>query len=61
MLGAALYIVSYKWNIDKIRLAGCQDRRELATKIWARRENGRVYQVKCKLQSFLLLQIKVLV
>ena len=41
MLGAALYVASYKWNIDKIRLAGCQDRRELATKIWARRGRER--------------------
>ena len=37
MLRAALYIASYKWNIDKIRLAGCQDRRELTQKIWAKR------------------------
>ena len=31
MLRAALYIASYKWNIDKIRL-GCQDHRELTQK-----------------------------
>ena len=31
------YIASYKWNIDKIRLAGCQERRELTQKIWAKR------------------------
>ena len=36
MLRAALYIASYKRNINKIRLAGCQDRRELTPKIWAR-------------------------
>ena len=41
MLRAALYIASYKWNIDKIRLAGCQDHRELATKTWARRGERR--------------------
>ena len=34
MLCAALYIASYKQNIDKTRLAGCQDRRELTPKIW---------------------------
>ena len=28
MLRVALYIASYKWNIDKIRLAACQDRRK---------------------------------
>ena len=28
MLRAALYIASYKWNIDKMKLAGCQDRRD---------------------------------
>ena len=33
MLRAALYIASYKWNIDKIRLAACQDCRELTTTI----------------------------
>ena len=32
MLRAALYIASYKRNIDKTRLAGCQDRRELTPK-----------------------------
>ena len=32
MLQATLYIASYKWNIDKIRLAGSQDRRELKQK-----------------------------
>ena len=32
MLRAALYIAPYKWNIDKIRLAGCQDHRELTQK-----------------------------
>ena len=32
MFRAALYIASYKWNIDEIRLAGCQDRRELMKK-----------------------------
>ena len=37
MLRAALYIASYKRNIDKTRLAGCQDRQELTPKIWARR------------------------
>ena len=37
MLRVALYIASYKWNIDKIRLAAFQDRRELMPKIWARR------------------------
>ena len=37
MLRAALYIASYKWNMDKIRLAACQDRRELTQKIWAKR------------------------
>ena len=31
MLRATLYIASYKWNIDKIRL-GCQDHRELTQK-----------------------------
>ena len=46
MLGAALYIASYKWNIDKIRLAGCQDRRELAIKIWARRGERMVEFLK---------------
>ena len=34
---------SYKWNIDKIRLAACQDRRELTPKIWARRRERTVY------------------
>ena len=38
MLRATLYIASYKWNIDKIRLSVCQDRQELTTTIWARRE-----------------------
>ena len=33
MLRAALYIASVKWNIDKVRLAGCQDRRELMQNI----------------------------
>ena len=37
MLRAALYIASYKWNTDKIRLADCQDGQELTPKIWARR------------------------
>ena len=32
MLRVDLYIASYKWNIDKIRLAGSQDRRELTPK-----------------------------
>ena len=32
MLRAAVYIASYKQNIDKTRLAGCQDRRELTPK-----------------------------
>ena len=32
MFRAALYIASYKWNIYKIRLAGCQDRRQLTPK-----------------------------
>ena len=41
MLSAALYIASYKRNIDKTRLAGCQDRQELTPKIWARREQER--------------------
>ena len=41
MLRAALYIASYKRNIDKTRLTGCQDRRELTPKIWARREQER--------------------
>ena len=41
MLRAALYIASYKRNIDKTRLAGCQDRRELTPKIWERREQER--------------------
>ena len=41
MLRAALYIASYKWNINKIRLAGCQDRRELTQKIWANEERER--------------------
>ena len=42
MLRASLYIASYKWNIDKIRLASCQDRRELTPQIWARREQERL-------------------
>ena len=50
MLGAVLYIASYKWNIDKIRLAGwlagCQDRRELAIKTWARRGERTVEFLK---------------
>ena len=46
MIGAALYIASYKWNIDKIMLAGCQDPRELATKIWARRGERTVEFLK---------------
>ena len=37
MLRAALYIASYKRNIDKTRLPGCPDHRELTPKIWARR------------------------
>ena len=41
MLRVALYIASYKWNIDKIRLAACQDRRKLTPKIWARRRERR--------------------
>ena len=41
MLRAALYIASYERNIDKTRLAGCQDRRELTPKIWARRGDKR--------------------
>ena len=41
MLRVALYIASYKWNIDKIRLAACQDRRKLTPKIRARRREGR--------------------
>ena len=41
MLRAALYIASYKRNIHKIRLAGCQDRRELTPKIWADGEQER--------------------
>ena len=36
MVRTSLYIASYRWNIDKIRLAGwlagCQDRRELTPK-----------------------------
>ena len=58
MLRAALYIASYKWNIDKIEPAGCQDRPRIGAKNMGktRRENGRVSQVKWKLQSFLLLQ-----
>ena len=32
MLRAALYIAFYKWNIDKLRLAGCQDCQELTQK-----------------------------
>ena len=36
MLRAALYMASYKRNIDKTRLGGCQDRRELTPIIWAR-------------------------
>ena len=41
MLRGALYIASYKWNIDKIRLAACQDLRELTPKIWARRRERK--------------------
>ena len=41
MLRAALYIASYKRNIDKTRLADCQDRRELTPKIWERRGQER--------------------
>ena len=40
MLQAALYIASYKWNIDKIRLAASQDRREFTRKVWARLVSG---------------------
>ena len=29
--------ITYNRDIDKTRLAGCQDRRELTPKIWARR------------------------
>ena len=41
MLRATLYIASYKRNIDKTRLAGCQDRRELTPKIWQDGEQER--------------------
>ena len=50
MLRAALYIASYKWNIDKIRLAVCQDRRELTTTIWARRRERTVKFLKNEME-----------
>ena len=42
MLRAALHIASYKWNIDKIRIAGCQDRRELTQKYGQDEERERL-------------------
>ena len=41
MLRAALYIASYKWNIDKIRLAVCQDRRDCRRKYGQDEERER--------------------